>query len=86
MEIGVDKSLRIRSSVRRVIAINVVASERWNFLPLVYLCWTRPRFRKLSGQSRYAQDRFVGAPDEYQAHLQEQLDFRLNGGLLAVVE
>lgn len=69
MEIGIDESPRVGSSVRGVIAVNVIASERWNFLPLVYLCWAGPGFRKLSGHSSNAQHRFVGPPDEYQAHL-----------------
>lgn len=75
MEIGVDESLRVGGPVRGVIAVNVVASERWNFFPLVYLCWAGPGFRKLSGHSSNAQHGFVSAPDEDQAHLQEQLDF-----------
>lgn len=69
-----------------MIAIEDITSEAGQLLAVDHLRRTAPRLRILPGHAANADNPLPRAPDEDQAHLQEQLDLGLNGVLLAVVE
>lgn len=58
----------------RIESVDVVATKGRDFDAVVHLGWIGPRFGKLTGHACYSDDRFVDAPNEHQAHLQEELD------------
>ena len=86
MKICSYKSRGIRCSVFRVIAVNVVAAEGVDLFSLIHLRRLGPGLCKLACHSCDTYNGLIGTPDQNQAHLQQELDFRLNSLLLAVVE
>lgn len=69
-----------------MIAIENVPPEAGQLLAIDNLRRAGPRLGILPGHAADAHDALVGAPDEHEAHLQQQLDLGLDGALLAVVK
>lgn len=69
-----------------MVAIENIASEARQLLAIDHLRRARSRLRILASHAPNAHNPLVGAPDEHQTHLQQQLDLGLDGALLAVVE
>ena len=88
--VGLDHPLGVQFPLVGPEAVEDVAPEAANLFLLPVdddgLGGLGPRLGILASHTGNSHDGLVGAPDEYQTHLQEELDFGLNGGLVAIAE
>ena len=84
--VGLDQSLGVELAVVQVVAVEDVAAERRHLLPVDRLHGAGAGLGVLAGHAANTDDSLVGAPDEDQTHLQQQLDLGLDDALAAVVE
>src|SRR5690554_1620246 len=81
-----DEPVWVNLPFVKAVSVDDVPLEARDFLAVYYLCRAAPRLGVLSGHPPDPDDPLLGAPDEHEAHLQQQLDLGLDAVLLAVGE
>lgn len=84
--IRLDEAIRIQLPLLNLEPIQDIPPEARNLLAIHNLRRATPRLGVLPGHPADSDHGLVGAPDEDDAHLQQELDLGLDGALLAVVE
>lgn len=84
--ISLDQPLGVQLPLVDVVPVEYVAPEAGHLPAVDDLGRAAPGLGVLAGHAADADDALVGAPDEDEAHLQQQLDLGLDGALAAVVE
>lgn len=83
---SLDETVGINITLIDVVAVQNVSSEAGQLHAVDHFRRARPRLGILASHAANADDALIGAPDEHQTHLKQQLDLGLDGALLAVVE
>lgn len=86
VEVRADQPLRVRLPLLRIKTVQDVAAETGDLPPVDDLRRAGPRLRELARHPADADDGLVGAPDQHQAHLEEQFDLGVDGSVGAVGE
>jgi len=81
-----DESVGIKCSLLESKAVQDVTPERWHLLSVDSLHGAGPGLGVLTSHAADANHTLVGAPNEYQTHLEKKLNLGLDDILLAVVE
>lgn len=83
---SLEKTGGVNFALVLVVSVEDITTEAGHLLAIDNLSRAGARLGILAGHAADAHHALVGAPDEDDAHLEEQLDLGLDGVLLAVVE